>query len=253
MIFFCFAVQDRLPIINDFYHFLQNFGLNIWYDRRNIFFGDHRYQTNIQQGAANPQIRYAVVFYSQQFPEGNICLEEFRILEERHLKGELHIFPIFLGCVPNAIPDAFILCKQLVYKILSGPEDFYRVALHILAKITSDQLQSVSIQKVQDVLLRFKDKQSLLYQLLREYDNIGQDKRRNWGLEFKNDQFHLSSSLRDRSARGKARASDHGEYCPLYGGFHPVGCDQVYNEFCQLFRIATNIDTLIQLGVFPVT
>lgn len=175
MIFFCFAVQDRLPIINDFYHFLQNFGLNIWYDRRNIFFGDHRYQTNIQQGAANPQIRYAVVFYSQQFPEGNICLEEFRILEERHLKGELHIFPIFLGCVPNAIPDAFILCKQLVYKILSGPEDFYRVALHILAKITSGQLQSVSIQKVQDVLLRFKDKQSLLYQLLREYDNIGKD------------------------------------------------------------------------------
>mgnify|MGYP000742999042 CR=1 FL=1 len=69
MIFFCFAVQDRLPIINDFYHFLQNFGLNIWYDRRNIFFGDHRYQTNIQQGAANPQIRYAVVFYSQQFPD----------------------------------------------------------------------------------------------------------------------------------------------------------------------------------------
>ena len=135
MIFFCFAVQDRLPIINDFYHFLQNFGLNIWYDRRNIFFGDHRYQTNIQQGAANPQIRYAVVFYSQQFPEGNICLEEFRILEERHLKGELHIFPIFLGCVPNAIPDAFILCKQLVYKILSGPEDFYRVALHILSLI----------------------------------------------------------------------------------------------------------------------
>ncbi len=75
--------------------------------------------------------------------------------------------------MPFQMPS--ILCKQLVYKILSGPEDFYRVALHILAKITSDQLQSVSIQKVQDVLLRFKDKQSLLYQLLREYDNIGKD------------------------------------------------------------------------------
>ena len=175
MIFFCFAVQDRLPFINDFYHFLQNFGLNIWYDRRNIFFGDYRYQTNIQQGAANPQIRYAVVFYSQQFPKGNICLEEFQILEKRHLKGELHIFPIFLGDIPETIPDAFNLCKQLVYKILSGPEDFYRVALHILAKITSDQLWGASMRKVQDVLLCFKDKQSLLYQLLLEYDNIGKD------------------------------------------------------------------------------
>ena len=149
MIFFCFAVQDRLPIINDFYHFLQNFGLNIWYDRRNIFFGDHRYQTNMQQGAANPQIRYAVVFYSQRFPKGNICLEEFRILEERYSKKELHIFPVFLGDVPDTIPDAFNLCKKLVYKILSGPKDFYRVALHILAKITSDQLERASVQKVE--------------------------------------------------------------------------------------------------------
>lgn len=175
MIFFCFALQDRLPIVNDFYHFLQNFGLNIWYDRRNIFFGDHRYQTNIQRGAADPQIQYAVVFYSQQFPKGNICLEEFRILEERYSKDELHIFPIFLCGVPDTIPEAFALCKQLVYKILTGPEDFYRVALHILAKITSDKLQSTSVQKIQDALLHFEDKQSLLYQLLREYDNIGKD------------------------------------------------------------------------------
>lgn len=175
MIFLCFAVQDRLPVVNDFYHFLQNFGLNVWYDRRNIFLGDHRYQANIQQGAANPQVRYAVVFYSPQFPKGNICLEEFRILEERYLKGELHIFPVFLYEVPDTIPAAFDLCKHLVYKTLGSSEDFYRIALHILAKITNDRLQSMPAQRIPDMLLCFKDKQSLLYQLLREYDNIGKD------------------------------------------------------------------------------
>lgn len=176
MIFFCFAVQDRLPIVNDFYQFLQNFGLDIWYDRRNIFFGDHRYQTNIQKGAANPQVRYAIVFYSQRFPQGNICLEEYRILEERYSAGELHIFPVFLRDIPNTVPEAFALCKQLVYKKLVSPEDFYRVALHILAKITSDRIQNMPIRGIQDALLCFRDKQPLLYLLLREYDNIEKDR-----------------------------------------------------------------------------
>lgn len=96
-------------------------------------------------------------------------------MEERYSKGELHIFPIFLGDVPDTIPETFDICKQLVYKILTGPKDFYRVALHILAKITSDKLQRTSVQKIQDVLLRFENKQSLLYQLLREYESIRKD------------------------------------------------------------------------------
>ena len=65
MIFFCFAVRDRLPLVNDFFQYLGNFGLNIWYDRRNIYLGDHRYKTNIEMGAANKSIKYAIVILAK--------------------------------------------------------------------------------------------------------------------------------------------------------------------------------------------
>lgn len=172
LIFLCFAVADRIPLINNFYQFLQNFGLDIWYDRRNIFFGDDRYKINIHEGAANEQVKYAIVLYSENFAEGNICLEEYKILTERYYAGKLHIFPVFLHNAPETIPEKFSLCKQLVYKVLSCPENSYRIALHVLAKITHDQVKRGTIHTLQDALLNFKNKNSLLYVLLREYDNI---------------------------------------------------------------------------------
>lgn len=179
MIFLCFAVVDRIPLVNDFYQFLGNFGLDIWYDRRNIFWGDNRYQSNIQEGVANKNIRYAVVFYSDNFAAGKICLEEFKIISERYNAGELHIFPVFLCGVPHEIPDSFSLCTHLVYKTLSGPEDFYGIALHILAKITNDRVALGNMHTIQDILLNYKDKNSLLYTLLKEYDNI---EKRNYSM-----------------------------------------------------------------------
>lgn len=47
MVFLCFSVKDRLPLVNDFYHFLSNFGLEVWYDRKNIYLGDNRREKNI--------------------------------------------------------------------------------------------------------------------------------------------------------------------------------------------------------------
>ena len=58
MIFLCFAVKDRLPLINDFYHYLSNFGLDVWYDRSNIYLGDHRWDTNIKNGVENKKVKY---------------------------------------------------------------------------------------------------------------------------------------------------------------------------------------------------
>ena len=83
MIFLCFSVKDRIPLINDFYQFLSNFGLDIWYDRRNIFLGDNRFDTNITKGVKNPNIKYAIIFYSENFEKGNICIQEYKILEEK--------------------------------------------------------------------------------------------------------------------------------------------------------------------------
>ena len=103
MIFLCFSVKDRVPLINDFYHFLSNFGLDIWYDRRNIFLGDNRFDTNITLGANNSDINYAIVFYSKNFAKGNICIQEYKVLEKRYQNNDLFIFPVFIENVPEYI------------------------------------------------------------------------------------------------------------------------------------------------------
>lgn len=172
MIFLCFSVKDRIPLINDFYHYLLNFGLEVWYDRRNIFLGDPRYETNIRKGAANPNIRYAIVLYSKQFPTGNICLEEFRILMDRYKKGNLTIFPIFLDGVPHTMTEGLNLCKELVYKEMTGYDSFWPIALHIMAKVTHDELLDRSYKSIKDVIEAEDVDKTCAYYLLTEYENI---------------------------------------------------------------------------------
>lgn len=172
MIFLCFSVKDRLPLINDFYHYLSNFGLDVWYDRSNIFLGDHRWGTNIKKGAENEQVKYAVVFYSENFKNGNICLEEFDILVNRYKKGDIAIFPVFLSDVPEYLEDRFELCKTLVYKQIHSQADFMALSLHILAKITADELTTSKYKNINDIELFFSNKDSSLYKLIIEYKNI---------------------------------------------------------------------------------
>jgi len=172
MLFLCFAVKDRLPLINDFYHYLSNFGLDVWYDRSNIYLGDHRWDTNIKNGAESKKVKYAVVFYSENFRCGNICLDEFDILVRRYNEGEISIFPVFLSDVPEDLEDRFELCKTLVYKQIHSQKDFMALSLHIIAKITSDELKTAKYQNINDIQYFFLNKNSSLYKLIMEYKNI---------------------------------------------------------------------------------
>jgi len=172
MIFLCFSVNDRIPLINDFYHFLSNFGLDVWYDRRNIYLGDNRIEKNINLGAQNPKVNYAIIFYSENFTNGNICLEEYRILVERYQKGEVFLFPVFISNVPASIDNRFRICKELVYKQIKNQSDFNALALHIISKITSDEIENAKYKNINDIELYYDDKTSIYYRLIVEYQNI---------------------------------------------------------------------------------
>ncbi len=172
MIFLCFSVKDRLPIINDFYHFLSNFGLEVWYDRRNIYLGDNRIKTNIEKGVNDPNVKYAVLFYSDNFINGNICLDEFEILVRRYNKGEVFLFPVFLYSVPEKIEGEFKIFKTLVFKLIKDQSDFNTLALHVISKITCDELTNCKYQSISDIEINFQDKTNLLYTLIVEYQNI---------------------------------------------------------------------------------
>lgn len=172
MIFLCFSVNDRIPLINNFYHFLSNFGIDIWYDRKNIYLGDNRNNVNITNGVENPDVNYAVIFYSDNFRNGNICLEEYEILIKRHKKNEVFLFSVFIGDVPKTIDERFEICKTLVYKQIRTQKDFPALCLHIIAKITSDEIKSLKYQEIKDIELYYKDKKCLIYRLLTDYQNI---------------------------------------------------------------------------------
>ncbi len=171
MLFLCFSVLDRIPLINNFNQYIGNFGIETWYDRRNIFLGDDRNYVNISQGASNPDVDYAVVFYSDNFKNGNICLEEFDILVERYKRGEIHLFPVFIGNVPQNIDEKFALCKTLVYKEINLENDFLRLSLHIVAKMTEDKLRYSHIKTLQDYIVA-AEPETLIFDLLRDYENI---------------------------------------------------------------------------------
>lgn len=171
MLFFCFSVKDRFPIVNDFNQYIGNFGIKTWYDRRNIYLGNDRREENIEHGAKNKDVDYAVVFYSENFANGNICKEELAILIERYRKKELHIFPVFLGGVPSVLEPRFQILKKLVYKQIFSSEEFLALSLHITAKITCDRLKKFNYTTFSDYLLRSGNDNKISC-LLREYGNI---------------------------------------------------------------------------------
>lgn len=171
MLFLCFSVKDRDSLINDFNQYIANFGIETWYDRKNIYIGDKRHWQNIEQGAENTQVDSAVIFYSDNFANGNICLEEFESLKRRYEKGEIQIFPVFLGKAPQKIDEKFKLCTDLVYKEIYTKDDYFALAMHIVSKMVFDRLKNAKYSNLRD-LLRVIDKNSLEYSLLSRYEAI---------------------------------------------------------------------------------
>lgn len=172
MVFLCFTIKDRDNLVNNFNQYISNFGIETWYDRKNIFLGDNRIGTNINNGVSNPQVKYAIIFYSKNFPCGNICIDEYKILEERYKQGDVHLFPVFLQEIPSTIPRDFKLCTELVYKVIETSADFYGLCLHIIAKITSDEVEHCKCKTIREIITQSKDKNSIFIKLLIEYDNI---------------------------------------------------------------------------------
>lgn len=171
MLFLCFSVLDRVPLINNFNQYIGNFGIETWYDRRNIFLGDNRHITNIEKGAGNADVDYAVVFYSENFKNGNICIDEFNLLVDRYHRNEVHLFPVFIGQVPQKIDKKFSICKKLVYKEIKSEDDFWSLSLHIVAKMTEDKLRLSPVKSIQEYLKLAND-ESLICELLHDYENI---------------------------------------------------------------------------------
>ena len=134
--------------------------------------GDNRFDTNITLGANNSDINYAIVFYSKNFAKGNICIQEYKVLEKRYQNNDLFIFPVFIENVPEYIERKFELCKKLVFKQIKDQQDFLPLCLHIIAKITYDEIQNLTLKNINDIIINFTQTSSLNFKLILEYQNI---------------------------------------------------------------------------------
>ena len=140
MIFLCFNIKDREKIAEPILQHLRSFGFSVWYDRKDIFIGDNRYETNIVNGAGNAKIEYAVVILSNNFSSGHFCIEELNLLRKRFKNNDIKIFPIFYDMNIDNIDSDYQWLLELVCKFVKSKDESIFAAYHIVAKITNDLL-----------------------------------------------------------------------------------------------------------------
>lgn len=79
---------------------------------------------------------------------------------------------MFISEVSPKLDKKFQICKTLVYKHIHDQSDFNALALHIIAKITFDDLNNSKFKSINDIVLDYSDKTSIYYKLITEYQNI---------------------------------------------------------------------------------
>lgn len=58
-IFICFSAKDRYDIVQPVVYHLENYGIDVWYDRHEMVMGDDRLKKNIEEGAG--KCEYALI------------------------------------------------------------------------------------------------------------------------------------------------------------------------------------------------
>lgn len=140
MIFLCFNIADRESVAEQILYHMSSFGFHVWYDRKDIFLGENRYQKNILEGANNIKNAYSIIILSKHFSRGDYCKKELNVIMERYQKGETFLFPILYDILPEELPKEYQWLLKLVCKIMEPGEEKLFATYHIVSKITSDLL-----------------------------------------------------------------------------------------------------------------
>lgn len=158
MIFLCFNLKNRTTVAENLLNHIINFGFDVWYDRKDIFLGDNRYEMNLENGANNKNIEYAVVIISPEFSSGNYCNKELDILWSRAKNNEIHIFPIFYDLTEESVPERYRYLMTNVSKFITYKDQFIYTAYHVVAKILYDHLGNFEYNTLKELYNKVEDK-----------------------------------------------------------------------------------------------
>lgn len=170
-VFICFAAEDRYRIVEPIVFHLKNYGINMWYDRYSLIMGDDRIEKNLIEGAS--LCKYAVIIISEFTFQSHCAMEELSIIEERHYKGDVTIFPVIYELSLSKIPVTLMWIKDLIFKEADRHTGTYEICNHIACKITSDVLQKYEYQNIHSITTNLSSKLPIAtYRILMDYQGI---------------------------------------------------------------------------------
>lgn len=94
-VFISHASSDKLPFVNDLYVGLMGLGLNVWYDKTSIEWGDD-WEEKIQEGLKKCRFGIVVLshnFFNREWTENEL----YSLLERQNVINEKLILPILFG------------------------------------------------------------------------------------------------------------------------------------------------------------
>lgn len=112
--------------------------------------GDNRYEKNLVEGAS--KCGYSLVILSKHTVESECAMEELSIIESRHNKGEVTIFPVLYELAPDEIPRALKWIKNLIFKEVDRHSGTREICNHVACKITGDFLNKCNFQSMQNIV-----------------------------------------------------------------------------------------------------
>jgi hypothetical protein len=142
-----------------------------------MLLGDERDYKNFVEGVDHS--KYAVIILSQNAINSVCAKEEIELIEKKHKKGEIIVFPIYYKLKATEIPVKFKWMSQLVYKELDETTDSLSACNHIVCRILLDELAKYRIDSLNTFTKQYEKIPAYTYliKLIKSYISISGDNR----------------------------------------------------------------------------
>lgn len=168
VVFLCFSSKDRIDIAESIYYHLESFGVDTWYDRKEILMGDDRNYKNFDEGVNNCE--YSIIILSPNSISSVCANEEIDLIYERYKANKTYVFPVFFNICAEDVPNKYSWMKKLVYKELNKSIDSRSLCNHVACKIIYDYIANAKYKDLTSLTLQ--DKNSYINILSNQYMKI---------------------------------------------------------------------------------
>lgn len=169
-LFVGFAAEDRHTIAEPLIYHLKNYGVNTWYDRHNLLLGDERRKMNLEEGVS--ESAYSCIIISEHTSSSNCAMEEFSIIKERVMHGEMIVFPILYEMPLTELSNELQWIKKYIFKEVDKHSGTREICNHIACKISADMSKSYPYKHISDIISAPSAFTPATIEILRSYQKI---------------------------------------------------------------------------------